>query len=137
MDAGGLSAPASFNIKFIKGCFFLSCKDNQLMVDIPEPPEFTEEELAKAKETGRYHLIFFEWYKFVAQISSLLACIESRSEVFRDVPKLHHQVLMGLMNRCARLMLANIALSHGGKFGESTAIIERSVLESSPPWRHD
>jgi hypothetical protein len=38
---------------------------------------------------------------------------------------------MGLVNRCARLMLSNVALSHDGKFGETTAIVDRCIFESA------
>jgi hypothetical protein len=40
--------------------------------------------------------------------------------------------LVGLTNRCARLMvLSNVALSREGKFGETTAIIDRCIFESA------
>ena len=48
-----------------------------------------------------------------------------------SVPDRNYYVLIGLLNRCFRLMLANIALSHEGRFGETTSIIDRSIVESA------
>ena len=42
-----------------------------------------------------------------------------------------YYVLIGLLNRCARLMLSNVALSHERKFGETTAIVDRCIFESA------
>ncbi len=46
------------------------------------------------------------------------------------IPALHYFILVGLLNRCSRLMLANVALSHEGLFGETTALIDRCIFES-------
>src|SRR6266480_119580 len=59
------------------------------------------------------------------------AHIQRSTLAFRHIPSQHYHVLVGLLNRCARLMLSNIALSHEGKFGETTAIIDRCIFETA------
>jgi hypothetical protein len=98
---------------------------------LPEPPSFTEEQLRNCAETGDYRLILFEWYKFVGSLSIIVALIKWASPAFRKITKQHYYVLVGLLNRCARLMLANVALSHEGVLGETTAIIDRCIFESA------
>jgi hypothetical protein len=97
---------------------------------LPKVPEINEEQLEKARQTGRYELIAFEQYKFVAQLVAILARIDKRSKGFNTIPQQQYNVVMGLMNRCARLILGTMELSHKGKFGETSAIIFRCIFET-------
>lgn len=97
---------------------------------LPTAPEVTREQWEKARKTGRYEPIAFNEYKFVAQLVAVVARISKEHGVFREIPTQHYHVLTGLMNQCARLMLATLDLSHEGKFGETTAIIFRCIIES-------
>jgi hypothetical protein len=97
---------------------------------LPDTPLFTDEEMRHCKETGDYRPILFEWYKFVGSLNVVIAHIQRESPAFRAIPDQHFHVLVGLLNRCARLMLSNVALSHEGKFGETTAIVDRCIFES-------
>ena len=97
----------------------------------PEVPSFSEDEMRRYRETGDYAPILFEWYKFVGSLCALVGHIQRDSPAFRAIPRLHYHVLIGLLNRCARLMLANVALSYEGRFGETTAIIDRCIFESA------
>lgn len=98
--------------------------------EVPNPPEITEEDLRKCRESGGYCPVFFEWYKFVAELCNFFARIRQDSPAVRAIEPLHYAVLIGSLNRCSRLMLANIALSHKGLFGETTALIDRCIFES-------
>ena len=98
--------------------------------EVPSPPKFTEEDWRKCRESGDYAPMLFEWYKFVAALCNFFACIRADSPAVRSIPLLHYAVLAGLLNRCSRLMLANVALSHEGLFGETTALIDRCIFES-------
>ncbi len=98
---------------------------------MPEPPTFTEEQVARCKETGDYRPILFEWYKFAGALCGVTAHIQADSEACAEIPILHYQVLSGLLNRCSRLMVANVALSHEGRFGEATVILDRCIFESA------
>ena len=75
--------------------------------------------------------VLFEWYKFVASVGFVFANLVQDSPAVRnDITHRDYVVLTGLLNRCSRLMLANVALSHEGKFGESTSILDRCIFES-------
>lgn len=98
---------------------------------LPSPPTFTEEEVQKCKDSGDYSPILFEWYKFVASLVFVIAHIMRESPALRVIPSLQFHILTGLLNRCGRLMLSNVALSHKGRFGETTAIVDRCIFESA------
>jgi hypothetical protein len=98
---------------------------------IPRPPKFTYDQITQYPKTRDYMPMVFEWYKFVGMMAAVLAGILPTSPAFRSVPPQHYHVLMGLLNRCARLILSNLALSRDGKFGETTAIVDRCIFESA------
>jgi uncharacterized protein DUF5677 len=97
---------------------------------LPSVPNISEEQLQRCRETGDYCPVLFEWYKFVGGLCVTFSCLERESPALRIIPENEYAILIGLLNRCARLMLANVALSHNGKFGETTAIIDRCIFES-------
>jgi Family of unknown function (DUF5677) len=96
----------------------------------PDPPKFSDEEMQRCRETGDYKPVLFEWYKFVGSLCVVVAHVRPDCRAYRAVPPQHYYVLVGLLNRCARLMLSNVALSHEGKFGETTAILDRCIFET-------
>lgn len=98
---------------------------------VPDPPKISDEQMEKCRESGDYMPVLFEWYKFAAHLCIFFAMIESESPAVRDIPRIQYAVLTGLLNRCARLMLSNIALSHNGRFGETTTLLDRCIFESS------
>jgi hypothetical protein len=98
--------------------------------EVPAPPKFTEDDWKRCRESGDYCPMLFEWYKFVGGLCNFFACIRPDSPAVRTIPSLHYAVVIGLLNRCSRLMLANVALSHEGLFGETTALIDRCIFES-------
>jgi hypothetical protein len=97
----------------------------------PLPPEIAPENLERCRATGDYTGILFEWYKYVGLVCNLIACGQRFSPAIRNIEPIHYHVLVGLLNRCSRLMLANVALSHDGTFGETTSIIDRCITESA------
>jgi hypothetical protein len=104
-------------------------KDNKKL--LPDLPVFTDEQIRQCRETGDFRPVLFEWYKFVGSLAILLAHIQRQSLAFRPIPAGHYHVLIGLLHRCARLILSNVVLSHQGRFGETTAIIDRCIFESA------
>lgn len=96
----------------------------------PKPPEFDSNDWAKCKENGDFRPIVFEWYKFVGQLCSVIARFDPSSPIVKQTNSVNYSILIGLLNRCSRLMLSNIVLSNEGKFGETTAIIDRCIFES-------
>jgi hypothetical protein len=102
-----------------------------LDTQIPLPPEISPEQLARCRETGDFCPVLFEWYKYVGILCNFFASIRPDSPAIKKLPSLHYAVLVGLLNRCTRLMLANVALSHKGLFGETTGILDRCIFESA------
>ena len=97
---------------------------------LPDPPAITENDLKQCRESGDFCPILFVWYKFVGALCVTFACLRRESPALREVPEVEYSILIGILNRCARLMFSNIALSHEGKFGETTSIIDRCIFES-------
>ena len=100
---------------------------------LPGPPTFSDELKSECRESGDFRPMLFEWYKFTALLCNFYASIHFKSPAFEKpnkLPAIRYAVCIGLLNRCSRLMLSNIALSHTGAFGETTSIIDRSIFES-------
>jgi Family of unknown function (DUF5677) len=98
---------------------------------IPDAPTFSDEEIQRCRDIGDYKPILFEWYKFVGSLCFVAVHIMPESPAFRVISPQHYYVLVGLLNRCGRLMLSNVALSCERKFGETTAILDRCIFESA------
>lgn len=103
------------------------------MIDniLPDPPEIDINDWEECKRNGDFRPIVFEWYKFIGQLCVVIASFSSKSPIVKQINGVDYSILTGLLNRCSRLMLSNIALSHNGKFGETTAIIDRCIFEST------
>lgn len=99
--------------------------------DIPVPPRFSEEQVQACRDSGDFRPLLFEWYKFTALLCNFFARIRLDSPICAVIPEIRFAVCIGLLNRCSRLMLANINLSHTGVYGETTAIVDRSIFESA------
>lgn len=100
-------------------------------MDIPTPPDHIEDELDRCRLSGDYYPVMFEWYKYVGRLANYFASVDQDSPAIKSISSVHFSVLAGLLNRLSRLMLSNVTLSHEGKFGETTSIIDRSIFESS------
>ena len=98
---------------------------------LPAPPVFSEELIARCQSRNDYRPMLFEWYKYVGSLATVLSRVRRDSPALASMPAKNYAVLVGLINRCCRLMLANIELSHAGLFGETTAIIDRCIFESA------
>lgn len=97
---------------------------------LPEPPRITNDHWETCRKTGDYCSILFEWYKFVATLCSYVASIDRRSPTIRSIAPVQYAIAVGLLNRCSRLMLSGVVLSHKGLHGETTAILDRCIFES-------
>jgi hypothetical protein len=89
---------------------------------IPKPPTFSEEEMRTCREAGDYMPILSEWYSYVGLFVHFFISIRPDSPAYNSVRPQHYYVLVGLLNRCARLMLSNLALSRDGNFGNDSHI---------------
>lgn len=97
----------------------------------PDPPSFTQNQLDEFTKSNDFRPMLFEWYKYVGIVCNIIASISEESEDYKSIPEIHHAILIGLLNRCSRLVLANIALTHKGLYGETFQILQRSIFESS------
>jgi len=96
-----------------------------------EYPQFTPETRDWCERNGDYRPMLFEWYKTVGETCNMVASCRGDSPAFRPLPEVHYAVLIGLLNRCSRLMLSNTALSSTTKFGETVQLIDRCIGESA------
>lgn len=94
------------------------------------PPQPTALEWGEYEKSG-FEPLFFEWYKCAASVLNVISAVQPDSPAFRCADPRHYYVLSGLMHRCVRLMSANVALSHEGSFGETSAIVDRCLCESA------
>lgn len=98
---------------------------------LPDAPEITPEQMERCRETGDFCPVLFEWYKFTGALCNFFARLQADSPALTAPAPRDYAVLIGLLNRISRLMLSNVALSHNGLFGETTAIIDRCIFESA------
>ena len=98
---------------------------------LPNAPNFTEEQIGQCRETGDFSPVLFEWYKFTGALCNFFASLQADSPAITAPAPRDYAVLIGLLNRISRLMLSNVALSHDGLFGETTAILDRCIFESA------
>jgi Family of unknown function (DUF5677) len=98
---------------------------------VPKPPAFPAEVVEECRQTKDFRPILFEWYKYVGKLCNMMARLDASSPALRPLPGVHYAVLIGLLNRCSRLMVANVRLSCTGRYGETTRLIDRSIAETA------
>lgn len=99
--------------------------------EFPPLPKIKPKDLKWCRNNGDYTGVLFEWYKYVGVVCNLIACIHRSSPAIKAMEPIHYHVLVGLLNRCSRLILANVTLSRKGTFGETTSIVDRCIAESA------
>ena len=93
-------------------------------------PEFPPDVLEALSQNDVMPAIF-EWYKHVGLTVHHVACLIDQSPAFRLAHSGHWAVLRGMLHRCCRLMLANVALTHKGVFGDAAKIFDRCIFETT------
>ncbi|HAU0792899.1 TPA: DUF5677 domain-containing protein [Legionella pneumophila] len=96
----------------------------------PLPSVDFEELLLECRKKNKYGNVLFEYYRYVGQLLSTAMKIEFKSPAIRNIEINEFAILIGLLNRIVRLMLSNMKLSSDGTQGETTAILDRCILES-------
>lgn len=100
-------------------------------LEFPKLPIFMEAKIAACQKSQDFRPIFFEIYKHIGIVCSMISCINKNSPGIRILSNAHLGVVTGLLNRCSRLMLANAVISCEGKYGETTVILDRCIQESA------
>ena len=98
---------------------------------LPSPPDIPATQWDEAHQTKNFNPILFEIYKHVGILGVTCIQLQPDSPDIRNVPPRHWALLIALLNRCCRLMLSNIALSHSGLHAETMRILERCITESA------
>jgi Family of unknown function (DUF5677) len=96
----------------------------------PLLPNFDEALLSSCDVEGDFRPILFELYKYVGLLAHAASRVSIKSEAVVVKDKRAFTAVKGLMHRMCRLMLANVALSHEGLYGETTLIVDRCIVES-------
>ena len=99
--------------------------------ELTEKPIFTDEVWEECRNSKDFMPILFEWYKYIAGMCNKLAGISKDSPAIKEMSTLNYAVLTGLLNRCSRLMTSNLRLSVTHKYGETIALLDRSIHESA------
>lgn len=99
--------------------------------ELPAKPTFSDELWDECRKYNDFMPILFEWYRHIGIVCNLMASISRHSLAVRKMPAIHYAILTGLLNRCSRLMLANIRLSVMKRYGETTRLLDRSLVESA------
>jgi hypothetical protein len=99
--------------------------------ELTEKPIFPDKVWEECRTSKDFMPILFEWYKYISGICITLAGISKDSPAIRKIPALNYAILTGLLNRCARLMTSNLRLSATNLYGETVALIDRSIHESA------
>jgi len=106
-------------------------KSDSLPKELTDKPVFTDNIWGECRKRKDFMPILFEWYKYVGVVCNTLASISLESLAIKEMPPLNYAILTGLLNRCSRLMMSNIRLSATKKYGETVALIDRSIHESA------
>jgi hypothetical protein len=80
-------------------------------------PAFIEKDWNECAESGDFGYIFFEWYRWVGNLATVVAFIQPNSGDFAAISKREYHLWSALVGRCSRLMLSIIALTHEREFG--------------------
>jgi len=75
--------------------------------------------------------LVFEWYKYVAILTSYVASLLPDAPGASNVPRQTYQILTGMLMRCARLMRAVLELASKHRFGEALPILSRTICETA------
>ncbi len=94
------------------------------------PPDISDEQREKCRETGNYTGIAFEWTKYLGIIAIKFANLDRNSTVVRVHSKINIAILQGMLNRSGRLIFSIIHLASHRKFEETIRIIFRCVIET-------
>jgi hypothetical protein len=97
----------------------------------PDLPKIAKQEVLECEKSGDYRPVLFEWYQYAGLLTNFVASVRQISPCVKEVPRVQFIALKGLLNRISRLMLSNVALSHEGRFGETTLIVDRCIFESA------
>lgn len=98
---------------------------------IPTPPRFTRREVEQLVCEGDWLVPAFEWLRFVGLLAAEVCSLSNLDPKAIRRPEIHYAVLRGLLNRCSRMILADVKLAAERRHGEVVALFTRCICESA------
>ena len=101
-------------------------------IGLPPFPQISDSILDQCRRNSDFSPILFEWYKAVGILCHSICSINRKSPIWKREPeKIQYGILIGMINRCRKLIHSNMILSCEGMNGEATSIIDRCIFETS------
>lgn len=119
-----------------RGCireFFVgssNVNNPDLLEVLPDPPDFSAEVWDHCRQINDFREVLFEYYKNTAVFTGVCSSLMYESEVWAGGSRRLWVVLTGLLKRCERLMAAHLEFFQDDRYGDSTYILDRSLLET-------
>jgi hypothetical protein len=99
--------------------------------ELPTPPSPTAEELAQKQTISDWTELFFEWHKTIGIIALKFSFVLPESRGIKRIARLKYTILTALLNRCARLTMANLRMASEDRHAEAISIVDRSLHETA------
>lgn len=97
---------------------------------LPDPIDIPDETLERCRKSGDFREILFEYYKNVSILCVICSQIMPDSPAWRTTSNKKRYVLLGLLTRCTRIMAAHLEYFQDGRYGDTTMILDRPLLET-------
>lgn len=98
---------------------------------LPELPVIDDETMESCHVSGDFRAAMFEWYRYVGMLAMSYASLKDAGAL-RLMQQRNYATLIALLARCSKLMRSVLILSaDGGRRGESTSVLHRSIVESA------
>jgi len=104
---------------------------SDLIEQLPVAPNPKDEDLLAIKDRREWTALFFEWHKVVGEAALLFSFMKKESSAVKRIDDLKYLLLTALINRCSRLMMANLRTASEDRHDEAISIVNRSIKESA------
>jgi hypothetical protein len=108
----------------------LSGSGEHLLDALPAHPSPTDDDMAHFKFSDWAEL-FFEWHRTVGSLAITFSFMRFESPAITRINRLKYTILVALLNRCGRLVMANLCLASDNRHDEVIGIINRSLHETA------
>jgi hypothetical protein len=102
-----------------------------LIEELPAAPSPKDDDLLAIQDRREWTALFFEWHKVVAEAALLFSFMQKDSSAVKRINDLKYLLLTALINRCSRLMMANLRTASEDRHDEAVSIVNRSIKESA------
>lgn len=106
-------------------------KGLDLLDELPFAPSPSSEELTRLQEKSDWTELFFEWHKAIGILALTFSFVLQGSPAVKRIARKKYVVLVSLLNRCARLMMANLRMASEDRHREAIFIVDRALHETA------